>query len=686
MGKVLTESEIERYELARQRIIEISEDSDIVHKEFSDFFIQISGQITYVLDLMDEMHEEGYFSKSIEELGEDNRLLFSQILPEYYGERYTNPDYAEEKLGIYSGVLCFIAAELTYLPQLIVDGNEFNVLVLLEFFLELYSMFTDEEKPTIRSVEEAAFYYAFDYVGEFTQNRMEQTLVPSENEAYRIVTEGDLSDPRYLFGYGEYITDNEIKLSKYLSGLDQSEIDRMAEVFTQGFRTGFDVTNTNFTGKKAVNIRYHVGEERIVRSAVKQFSEMGLKPILSRYAVNRVNRRGVVKAGFESTSPNQQFEYDHRMDEALFLDGRFSDKRINATRTVYESLKDRASEYAGPAVIESFGEELFDPQPKESIVRLSDEQQTLSVDMNRKLSAISNEYIPGDAYSFTIIAFPVPDIGDNFEDIFNATMELNTLDNEKYKRIQQSIIDVLDKAEYVTVKGSGDNKTDMHVTMRRLEDPEHETQFENCVADVNIPVGEVFTSPVLKGTHGVLNVSSAYLNGYFFKNISLTFEDGVIKEYSCDNYEDAEDGKRYIKENILFNHETLPIGEFAIGTNTTAYMMAGKYDILAKLPILIVEKTGPHFAVGDTCYSHAEDKKVYNPDGKEIISRENDFSMLRDTEPEKAYFNCHTDITIPYNELESITAHNEDGTEIDIIRDGRFVLKGTEELNEAFDR
>ena len=60
--------------------------------------------------------------------------------------------------------------------------------------------------------------------------------------------------------------------------------------------------------------------------------------------------------------------------------------------------------------------------------------------------------------------------------------------------------------------------------------------------------------------------------------------------------------------------------------------------------------------------------------------------MLRDSEPEKAYFNCHTDITIPYNELESITAHNEDGTEIDIIRDGRFVLKGTEELNEAFDR
>ena len=439
-------------------------------------------------------------------------------------------------------------------------------------------------------------------------------------------------------------------------------------------------------GKKSVNIRYHVGEERIVRSAIRQFGDMGLKPIRSRYAVNRVSRRGVVKAGYESTSPNQQFEYDHRMDEALFLDGRYSDKKVNAAKTVYEEFKQQAREYAGPAVIESFGEELFDPKAKESVVRLSDEQQTLSVDMNRKLSQISNEYIPGDAYSFTIIAFPVPDIGDNFEEIFSATMELNTLDNDKYRRIQQTIIDTLDKADYVTVRGAGDNKTDMHVSMRTLSDPEKETQFENCVADVNIPVGEVFTSPVLKGTEGVLNVSSAYLNGYFFKNISLSFKDGVITDYSCDNYPDAEDGRKYIKENILFNHETLPIGEFAIGTNTTAYMMAGKYDILAKLPILIVEKTGPHFAVGDTCYSHAEDKKVYNPDGKEIISRENDFSLLRNTEPEKAYFNCHTDITIPYNELESIVAHYKDGTEIDIIRNGRFVLSGTEELNEAFDK
>ena len=100
-----------------------------------------------------------------------------------------------------------------------------------------------------------------------------------------------------------------------------------------------------------------------------------------------------------------------------------------------------------------------------------------------------------------------------------------------------------------------------------------------------------------------------------------------------------------------------------------------------KLPILIAEKTGPHFAVGDTCYSWAEDTPVFNPDGKEIVARDNEVSLLRREEPQKAYFNCHTDITIPYDELDKITVIRRDGSSTDIIRDGRFVVEGTELLN-----
>ena len=100
------------------------------------------------------------------------------------------------------------------------------------------------------------------------------------------------------------------------------------------------------------------------------------------------------------------------------------------------------------------------------------------------------------------------------------------------------------------------------------------------------------------------------------------------------------------------------------------------------MPILIAEKMGPHFAVGDTCYSWSEDIKVYNPNGKEIIARDNSVSILRKEDVSKAYYHCHTDITIPYEELKRIYVITADGKEISLIENGEFVLPGTEILNE----
>lgn len=155
----------------------------------------------------------------------------------------------------------------------------------------------------------------------------------------------------------------------------------------------------------------------------------------------------------------------------------------------------------------------------------------------------------------------------------------------------------------------------------------------------------------------------------------------MVADYKCGNFERESDGKKYISDNILRNHPTLPLGEFAIGTNTTAYVVAKKYHIEDKMPILIAEKTGPHFAVGDTCYSWCEDIAVYNPNGKEIVARDNSVSIQRKENVDKAYYHCHTDITIPYDELGSITVVTSAGDEIVILEDGKFVLPGTEILN-----
>ncbi len=672
----------ERYELIRERIIEIKAEKSAEDK-LCDFFAKASEYI-YDSILIYEAKKKG--TLEIEALKKMNERIGVILGEKGYENSYLNPAFSVKELGDEGRYLSFLYSEImNFYAYALCLGIE-DIVILSELFIQIYGILQDkeaEEKQLLKSVKEAIYYHYFDYSDYYVGKRMRETLDPAESFAKDIVLNSDLTNTDYLYNYGEYISENEIKTSEFLNSMSEEEIEGLASTYTEGFKNGFVAMGIDMSKKKNVCIRYFIGQERIVRCAIKQFEAMGLDSILARYPLSRISRRMVARPGYTATPANRQFDFDHRMDDAIFLDAAFVERKLEVIEKAYEDMKELASVYAGPAVIECFGESEFFPEDKKEAWHYTDKQKKLSVSFMSQNGKITNRYIPGDEYSFTIIAFPMPEIGDDFEEIFRETVKVNTLSNDKYRRIQQAIIDTLDTADYAVIEGSNGNMTNLKVNLWKLKDAEKETIFENCVADVNIPVGEVFTSPVLSGTEGTLNVSHVYLNGLPFKKLILEIKDGKITDYSCQNFEDEEKNKAYIRDNILFNHETLPMGEFAIGTNTTAYMMAKKFDIEAKLPILIMEKTGPHFAFGDTCYSHSEDHKVYNPDGKEIVARENECSALRDEKPEEAYFNCHTDITIPYEELGAIYAVRKDGEKILIIKDGRFVLPGTEELNEV---
>ncbi|MBE5947227.1 MAG: leucyl aminopeptidase [Lachnospiraceae bacterium] len=681
----------ERIELSLERIEEIKEEdftlakSNPMFSNIKDYFDKVSDFILYVYDVMNIKNNQDL---SLDILENINLKLYEDILGDNYDISYGNPDYAVSSLGEeYGAILSFLYTEIRSIISYAYEGKKLLVAATMELFLEIYNMFSSGEKPNIKYIKEAIYYHMYDYADVLVADRILETISPEYTFATDIIMNSDLEDLRYLYSYGEYIGDNEIRTAKFLNKLPESEVKAMAATYVNGFIKGFETMRIDLKPKKTVNIRYSIGQERMVKYAIDMFRSNGLEPIIFRYPVSRINRKLTIRTGYVATPANKQYEYDHRMDEAIFYDRAFMERKLEVIADTYEKNKELAITYAGPAVIETFGENPFNPIIKESTIKLSDKQQKMSVEYTGKSAEITNKYIPRDKYSFTIIAYPIPEIGDNFEEIFAEIVKVNTLDNELYKSIQQSIIDELDKATYVHVVGKAHNKTDIKVVLHHINQ-DKETNFENCLADVNIPVGEVFTSPVLTGTDGVLNVSHVYLNELKYTDLFIEFENGKIKSYSCKNFDDEDKNKAFIKENLMFNHETLPIGEFAIGTNTTAYVMAHKYDILYKLPILIVEKMGPHFAVGDTCYSYSEDSRLYNPDGKEIVAKDNECSLLRKSENQeeksKAYFNCHTDITIPYEEIGGIYSVHSDGTKVAIIENGRFVLSGTEKLNEPF--
>jgi leucyl aminopeptidase (aminopeptidase T) len=494
----------------------------------------------------------------------------------------------------------------------------------------------------------------------------------------RIVLESDLSDLRYLFKYGVYISDNEIESAKYLNSVEEEKIRLMANVYTEGFRKGYVRDNKDMSKKASVNLGYSIGFERVTKEAISNFAKMNLKPLIFTDAMSAQRPR------IEHTLPSRQFAYDHRFDEAIFFNEDYTTKMEAAYGSSLKKHEAIVRVMAGPAVQESFGEKPFSPISKSSCIKYNDDQTELKNSHNTAMNREIRNYLPRSEYGFVIIAYPLPEIGEKYTEIFDEIIKVNTLDSDLYEAIQEKIITALDKGEYVHVLGANGNETDIKVMLHNLRDDALETNFENCVADVNIPVGEVFTSPVLKGTNGILHVKEVYLFGLKYENFKMVFEDGMIKDYACTNFENEADNKKYIHENIMHPHDTLPIGEFAIGTNTTAYVMANKYKINKLLPILIAEKMGPHFAVGDTCFSWSEDLKVCNRDGKEIIAKDNEKSILRKEDISKAYTFKHTDITIPYEELKSITVVNKAKESIEIIKDGRFILEGTEELNKPF--
>lgn len=678
----------ERYGLAFERIKQINSECDILQDGFCEYFKRVSGFIIEMDKLKHNIDTKCYENAALEELQRVNTDLYRDVLDstDAYDKSFANPSYACERLGLdYGRLLSFLYIEIRGMIVYAYEKRTAQMTAVAELFVEIYCMFEQADRlPEYKSVLDCVYWYVSDYSDDMIEYRISEMLNPDYSFATDIIMNSDLNDLRYLYRFGEYITDNEIKTARYLNSLSQSEIESMAATFTEGYRIGFELGNKDISKKKTVNIRYCIGFERLVREEIKQFEKIGLKSTIYRAAADSINKKMHIKIGYVSTSPNKQMDYDHRFDNALYLDSQFVERKLGALKLAYEKNKTYAAEFGGPAVMEIFGEVPFEPVDKPESLRLDEKQQKLSVKYNNEASAIVNTYIKGEERSFTIIAYPIPEIGDNYEQIFNETVKINTLDYDKYKVIQQNIIDALDGADYVSVKGCNGNTTDMRVSIMPIADKTSQTVFENCLADVNIPLGEVFTSPVLKNTTGRLNVSQVYLNDLKFKNLTVEFRDGFVTGYNCDNFADEDKNKAFFKENVLYNHDTLPIGEFAIGTNTTAYVMANKYDIVYKLPILIVEKMGPHFAIGDTCYSRSEDIVVFNPNGKEIISRDNEVSLLRKTQPEKAYFNCHTDITIPYDEIGSISAIHSDGKEIKIIENGRFVLEGCEELNKPF--
>ena len=153
----------ERYDLAVERIREIREEKTVA-EPYLDFFTKTAGFLEEMIRLRDRV-EAGEMKKlSLEELRRENTQCYQDILPENYPTSYASPDYVAKMLGEDLGVLLsFLYTELRGMIVYAWEQKNWDFLVGLELFLQVYSEFEDGEVPTRENVRKILYWYVNDY-------------------------------------------------------------------------------------------------------------------------------------------------------------------------------------------------------------------------------------------------------------------------------------------------------------------------------------------------------------------------------------------------------------------------------------------------------------------------------------------------------------------------------------------
>jgi aminopeptidase len=92
-----------------------------------------------------------------------------------------------------------------------------------------------------------------------------------------------------------------------------------------------------------------------------------------------------------------------------------------------------------------------------------------------------------------------------------------------------------------------------------------------CAGDLNIPDGEIFSSPILDSVNGTISYAPTVYEGKPFEFIKLVVKDGTVVDFDSSN-------NRGLEEILATDEGARRFGEFSFGTNP--YIDQPMYDIL----------------------------------------------------------------------------------------------------------
>lgn len=385
----------ERYNLTIERIKLILEEES-VDERYLDYFRTVS---KFIL-LIDQVWKRD--SVSLEKLKEENLALYQDVI-DNYDTSYANPEYAIQVFGREIGeILSFLYTEIRSEIAYVYEKKMENLAICNELFIEIYNSFEGEETPNFKSLKEIIYWYASDYCDVFVAERLMEKMDSNNRFAIDIIMNSDLDDLRYLYKYGEYISDEEYNTVAMLQGLSEEEVSSIADMYIEGFQEGCEDIGIDLSKKDTIYIQYQIGTERIVKEVVKGFERIGLKATSCRNAVS-VMTKEKQRNGFYSKK-RTQYEADHWNDQGLFINKKYVERKLDVVKNVFEQQKEMTAAFAGGVLI-GVGDEKAIVEPQKAAICLSEKQEILQKLFEEKMEQLTNKYLLKEL-NITVVDIP----------------------------------------------------------------------------------------------------------------------------------------------------------------------------------------------------------------------------------------------------------------------------------------
>lgn len=390
----LTAGEQERFALAGERLAALTAEQELP-EALQQFF---AWEASFLLD-MEKLRQElcrGQWADAPEaELEKRNRRLYGELTEERYANGWGSPVRLASLFGREGGaVLSVLYAELRGAVAYAFADRPWDMLILQELLLQMYCLCRDsrETEGRWKALREAMYWYAADYDREVTEERVRELLDPSLSLLREQIMTADLTDLRYLYGFGEYVTDAERRMAASLNALSEDEAEQLARSRTEAYLRSLPAEYRDGTRHGTVDIRARLGTERIIRHAVRQFAGMGLQAVLHRPAPHIFSGTADAFAGWHGAVPNRQYVPDHRNDAALWLDERFVTRALQDLQEAYETCRGMAAAQAGSVCLDASESICVPSADGTCLLQLTEEQQRLQTRLAQAAEQIAGRY------------------------------------------------------------------------------------------------------------------------------------------------------------------------------------------------------------------------------------------------------------------------------------------------------